>query len=456
MDRIDGLAKRMRAKRESGSHPYVLVLGAGASLSSGTSLNRSVVERVVGEYNLNAFDEYLDECSDDERFAILRDLVEGTSPSKGYQCLAELIRAGYFDVILSTNFDPLLEDAIAGLPMRRRDYITLVHGVMEPEFVADHLDNAIPRVKILKLHGDLFYRKFYYTGDEIEEFPEPISSALERYLNRRDVVIVGHGMRDNDINHCLSKKGKSLWYVNPSPPSGEIAHYMKLRKSEDSVISGENGYTDAFFSKLHMVVLGGTAEVSVDEISQVIFSISRVSGELVGSGFLLGESGLLITDSSILAGLGQGLNLGAKARIHPFAGGAERQAELVIAPEKALDYAIFLDNDVIEASPLELADDLPTVNEPLTACISVGKSQGFHDGVVTAVNCSIPIRMSPTRIETVDNLIETDIKLEQGGCGSPLVRKDGRVVGVLVAGNGRSYALTALRLREMLTRAGRL
>ena len=134
----------MRAKRESGSHPYVLVLGAGASVASGTSLNRAVVERVVGTYDLKAFDAYLAQCSDDERFTILRDLVEGTSPSKGYQSLVELIRAGYFDVILSTNFDPLLEDAIAELPMRRRDYVFLVHGVMDPELVADHLDNKEP------------------------------------------------------------------------------------------------------------------------------------------------------------------------------------------------------------------------------------------------------------------------------------------------------------------------
>ncbi len=67
------------------------VLGAGASISSGTSLNRAVVERVVGVYDLKKFDEYLNRCSDDERFSILRDLVEGTLPSKGYQSLTDWI-----------------------------------------------------------------------------------------------------------------------------------------------------------------------------------------------------------------------------------------------------------------------------------------------------------------------------------------------------------------------------
>ena len=75
-------------------------------MSSGTSLNRSIVERVVGTYNLHEFDVFLAHCSQDERFAILRDLVEGTSPSRGYLSLAELIQKGYFDVVLSTNFTP--------------------------------------------------------------------------------------------------------------------------------------------------------------------------------------------------------------------------------------------------------------------------------------------------------------------------------------------------------------
>ena len=220
MDKLTDLAMRMRAKRESGSHPYVLVLGAGASVSSGTSLNRAVVERIIGTYDLPVFDQYLRGCSDDERFAILRDLVEGASPSQGYRCLAELIRAGCFNVILSTNFDPLLEDAITELQMRRRDYVFLVHGVMEPDFIADHLDNPVPRVKILKLHGDLFYYKFYYTGEEIDVFPGPIRRALETYLNHRDILIVGHGMRDHDINRCLTAKGGSIWYVRTDPALG--------------------------------------------------------------------------------------------------------------------------------------------------------------------------------------------------------------------------------------------
>ena len=458
MTTISALAQRMRAKREfQGGHPYVLVLGAGASVASGTHLNRAVVERVVGRYDLRAFDDHLQSCSDDERFAILREMVEGMSPSKGYRYLAELIQAGYFDVILSTNFDPLLEDAIAALPMRRRDYVLLVHGVMEPQFVVGHLDNAYPRVKVLKLHGDLFYRKFFYTGAEIDAFPEPIQQALSIYMNQRDVVIVGHGMQDSDINRCLHKQGGSIWWVGPNPPQGEISELIRLRNSARNILSGQQGFFDPFFERLRAELLGGTAAVSVDEISQVIMSISRTDGQVVGSGFVLGTD-LLISDSSILTGLvGRNRALGAKALVRPFAGGPHYKAELVLPPETALDYAMFRVPGLIESSPLELADELPTMGEPVTACISVGETQGFHDGTVTGVNRSVPIQGLGPRAVTIGGLIETDIQVAAGSCGSPLVRKDGRVAGAIVAGNpevNRSLALTSLRLKEMLRRSG--
>jgi S1-C subfamily serine protease len=464
MSGIADLVERMQAKRESGSHPYVLVLGAGASVSSGTSLNRAVVERVVGSDDLQAFDTYLERCSDEERFAILRDLVEGAFPSLGYQCLAELISAGYFDVILSTNFDPLLEDAIAGQHMRRRDYVFLVHGVMQPDFIATHLDNRIPRVKILKLHGDLFYRKFYYTGEEIEAFPRLIRRVLETYLNQRDLLIVGHGMRDRDINRCLKAKGGAIWYVGPQPPSGEIAQFMQARRSEYNFIAGDEGAFDAFFIQLRAALLGGTAEASVDEIKQAIFRVG-LAGQPSGSGFVLGDTGLLVTDSSVLdglayrAGLTEEMALGFAADVWPFVGGPARRAALVIMPRMGLDYAVFRVHGLVEVSPLELAAEPPTVGEPVTACISVGDSQGFHDGAVTGVDRSIPIAGMRTGPSTVGNLIETNIKTSPGASGAPLVRKDGRVVGMIVAGEhdaARSFALTSVRLRDMLAHAGLL
>jgi hypothetical protein len=115
-------------------------------------------------------------------------------------------------------------------------------------------------------------------------------------------MIVGHGMRDRDVNRCLKAKGGSIWYVGPQPPSGEIARFMKARKAEHNFIAGDDGAFDAFFIRLRAALLGGTAEASGDEIKQAIFRVG-LGDQPSGSGFLLGRTGLLVTDSSGLQGL---------------------------------------------------------------------------------------------------------------------------------------------------------
>ena len=340
--------------------------------------------------------------------------------------------------------------------MRRRDYVSLVHGVMEPDLIARLIDSPVPRVKILKLHGDLFYRKFYYTGHEISTFPPPLARCLGMLLNR-DILVVGHQMTDADINRCLEPKGGALWHVNPSPPSKGFAGLMKARTSGGNFVSGSDGEFDAFFTRLEPLLLGGTAEVNVDRIAQSIFSLSPGSGAApIGSAFLIGDTDLLVTDSNVLAGLQQGTRPGVTAQVRAFAGGPERAAQLVVAPKTDLDYAVFHVVGILEHSPLQLADRLPVAGEPVTACISVGGAQGFQDGQVTRVDVSAPITVRAGVSQTFRHLIETDVHIEPGACGSPLVNGEGRVIGMLVAGNGRSYALPSARLRRMLADAGLL
>ena len=50
----------------------------------------------------------------------------------GYRALAELCEKTYFDIV-STNFDPLLDDALVAAGMRRRDYLLLINGVLRAD-----------------------------------------------------------------------------------------------------------------------------------------------------------------------------------------------------------------------------------------------------------------------------------------------------------------------------------
>jgi hypothetical protein len=272
---IKALANLMRARKENRESPYVLILGAGASLTSGASSFGKVIENVVDDYSMKdtkampwddkvaEFYNILDGLSESERYAIIKEHIEGRQPSAGYHALAQLAKEGYFDVIFSTNYDTFVEDAFADAGLRSRDFTMLINGQDTEEGIIKALSYPQPRIKLVKLHGDLGARIFAFTPEEIFQFSEKIESVLTDYLSR-DVMISGHGMRDDDINRCLREKGGSLWYVNPSAPTASDFIWRAMRVRKGTTIEGEDGYFDNFFCALRDELVGAPpAEAAV-------------------------------------------------------------------------------------------------------------------------------------------------------------------------------------------------
>ncbi|TEU14607.1 MAG: hypothetical protein E3J21_15485 [Anaerolineales bacterium] len=278
---IKVLANLMRVRKENAEPPYVLILGAGASLTSGASSFGQVIESVVDGYSVQdpgamswddkvaEFYEILDGFSESERYAIIKRHTEGQRSSAGYHALAQLAREGYLEVIFSTNYDTFVEDAFADVGLRSRDFTMLINGQDTEEGIVKALGYPQPRIKLVKLHGDLDARIFAFTPEEIFQFSEKIERVLTDYLSR-DVIISGHGMRDDDINRCLRGEGGSLWYVNPSAPTASdfIGRAMRVRKG--TTIEGEDGYFDHFFCTLRDELVGApVAEAAVSRVAPV-------------------------------------------------------------------------------------------------------------------------------------------------------------------------------------------
>jgi hypothetical protein len=272
---IKVLANLMRVRRENAESPYVLILGSGASLTSGASSFGKVIESVVNDYSVKdlsamswddkvaKFYDILDGFSESERYAIIKRHIEGQRPSDGYRALAQLAKEEYFDVIFSTNYDTFVEDAFADAGLRSRDFTILINGQDTEEGIIKALRYPQPRIKLVKLHGDLGARIFAFTPEAIFQFSEKIERVLTDYLGR-DVMICGHGMRDDDINRCLRGEGGALWYVNPSAPTASDFIWRAMRVRKGTTIAGEDGYFDNFFCTLRDELVGAPpAEAAV-------------------------------------------------------------------------------------------------------------------------------------------------------------------------------------------------
>lgn len=262
---VKSFARLVNQRRTAGESPYVLVLGAGASLSSGASSTATMVAQVVADHlgldvtplpwheRLDHFYRVLDSLSHTERYVVLQQHLMHVVPSSGYRDMAALLRDGYFDVVLSTNFDLLLEDALQGAGVKTGEVAVLINEPHAEQRILQTLDYRTPRIKLWKLHGDLKARVFAFTADEIFQFTTRIEQTLTAMLNR-DTVVIGHSLRDDDLNRCIRAEGGALWYVNPmAPTSADYAgRAIHARGTTDRIISGDLGRFDDFWGWLYL------------------------------------------------------------------------------------------------------------------------------------------------------------------------------------------------------------
>lgn len=268
LDLLIRLLPRKRAQRD----PYVLLLGSGASLSSDCSSTTAIVDDIAGNAGREEFDSIWNSLGNDEKRSLLKPHVGAIEPSPGYRCLAELMKAGYFHFVFSTNFDSALEDSLADARLRRRDYIILINDGTEAtaRSIAEQLECAFPPIKIVKLHGDFHGGHFAFSDAEIFQFKKPLEDVLKRYFSK-SVIVVGHSMRDMDINRTIESGGSSIWYVNPSPPADDVLQAMKARGCAQNYITGEEGTFDRFFQMACEALI----ETRHNEVNEQIIAVEH-------------------------------------------------------------------------------------------------------------------------------------------------------------------------------------
>lgn len=131
--------------------------------------------------------------SPEERRSILHSYIEPSEedrdegrklPTAAHYAIADLVRGGYVRVIITTNFDRLMENAL-----RER-------GV-EPTVVSsvDALGGAEPITHsscyILKLHGDYKDARILNTENELSSYSPKYDALLDRILDEHGLIVCG-------------------------------------------------------------------------------------------------------------------------------------------------------------------------------------------------------------------------------------------------------------------------
>lgn len=176
--------------------------------------------------------------SPDERRAILHRYIEPDEndreegrkiPTKAHHAIAQLVRSGHIRVIITTNFDRLMENALRE------------QGV-EPTVVAsaDALSGAEPlthsRCYLLKLHGDYKDARILNTDQELSAYPESYNKLLDRIFDEHGLIICGwSGEWDHALRAAFlrapNRRYPVYWAARGSLVSGasELASHRSAR-----------------------------------------------------------------------------------------------------------------------------------------------------------------------------------------------------------------------------------
>jgi hypothetical protein len=195
---------------------YALLLGAGisrsASIPTGWDITRDLVQKLAKLHNeevdpdpetwyqkkfgqpLN-YSDLLNNLTKTpaERMSLLRSYFEPTpeeqevnlkTPTPAHRAIASLVKLGFIKVIITTNFDRLLEKALQD------------EGIT-PSVISsvDHLSGTMPYIHakctIIKIHGDYLDTRIRNTVQELEKYPVEFESFLDRVFDDFGLIVCG-------------------------------------------------------------------------------------------------------------------------------------------------------------------------------------------------------------------------------------------------------------------------
>ncbi len=213
----------------AGPKTFALLLGSGVSASSGVPTGWQVALELMGRLALLRGEDVGDDpiawyrehsggepdysalltelaTSPADRRNLLEPSFEPTEderaeglklPTIAHNSIAKLVADGFVKVIVTTNFDRLLEIALAEAGVHP-------HVVSSPAHATGALPLTHSRCSIIKVHGDYLSPDLKNTVDELEQYDPAIDQLLDEVFDQYGLLVCGwSGMWDPALRNAI-------------------------------------------------------------------------------------------------------------------------------------------------------------------------------------------------------------------------------------------------------------
>lgn len=255
---LNGFLKEIK-EVSSGSHPrkFCFVLGAGASKSSGIKSGqefvdiweKQIIERneesyLVWKNELNITDENKYEFYSqyyEKRFATAHDgynylekLMEHAKPNIGYIMLSYILVHTNHNVVITTNFDHLIEDAVSY-------YEHIIPLVIGHESLAHYIAGQVNRPTIIKIHRDLLLDPKNRTA-ELDKLHDSWKQALDIIFSEYYPIFIGYAGNDHSLMDFITENSEKIKSGKWTFPYWMIYKKDKMSEKVLTYLNKSNGY----------------------------------------------------------------------------------------------------------------------------------------------------------------------------------------------------------------------
>lgn len=168
-----------------------------------------------------------------DRTTFIQAMISGAKLAYGHLALAALLKASHAQLIWTTNFDHLIEDACA------RTYGTtgaLSTVALDAPELAGQLIGAQKWPIAVKLHGDFRSRRLKNTTDELRQQDAVLRQQFVDACRRSGIVVAGYSGRDDSVMDALeaaldqpgSYPGGLFWlHRGDRPPLDRVSRLLQ-------------------------------------------------------------------------------------------------------------------------------------------------------------------------------------------------------------------------------------
>ena len=254
--KIEHLAYLLKQAKESGQPQPIFFLGAGASRSGNIPLASEIIDQIIKDYSSSPFihdlpkegrtyEKLMDCLLPDQRDELLKKIISEAKINVTHIYLAQLIKEGFVDYVLTVNFDNLMLRSLA--------LFNIFPATYDMAVLKDFTTSTFKEKSVVYLHGQNHGLWLLNTAEEMGKVEKTVPRIFDSIKNKRPWVFIGYSGEDPIFEHVknLGRFNNGLFWVtyNENNPNESVQKFISDPNTNAFIIKGYD--SDSFMIKLN-------------------------------------------------------------------------------------------------------------------------------------------------------------------------------------------------------------